>query len=73
MIFKPICIGCNKHPQDLDDFFDWKDQGYKDADAMCIDQEGTLNPENGHFLCTPCYIKAGMPANHHPQPNWVAP
>lgn len=24
-------------------------------------EEGTYNPENGHFLCTDCYIAAGMP------------
>jgi hypothetical protein len=32
-------------------------------------EEGTLNPKNGHFLCTEDYIKAGMPSS--PQ-GWVA-
>lgn len=26
-------------------------------------EEGTLNPENGHFLCNMCYINAGMPSS----------
>lgn len=25
--------------------------------------EGTFNPQNGHFLCDMCYIKAGMPSS----------
>jgi hypothetical protein len=70
---QPICIGCNKQPKYLDDFADWKDEGYNSADDMCRQEEGTYNRSNGHFLCTPCYIRAGMPANPHPGPNWIAP
>lgn len=72
---KPLCTGCNKTPDQLDDFADWKDQGYESAEDMCKQEEGTYNPENGHFLCTPCYIAAGMPANHYSGPGsgWVAP
>lgn len=25
-------------------------------------EEGTYNPLNGHFTCTKCYIKIGMPS-----------
>ena len=32
--------------------------------------EGTYNRDNGHFLCTPCYIKAGMPSSPR---GWRAP
>jgi len=35
-----------------------------------LEEEGTLNPVNGHFLCTPCYIAAGMPSS---PTGWVAP
>lgn len=71
----PICTGCNKRPEELEDFADWEDEGYESSDDMCRQEEGTYNPENGHFLCTPCYIKAGMPANHYTGPGsgWVAP
>jgi hypothetical protein len=34
------------------------------------EQEGTFNPRNGHFLCTDCYIKAGMPSS---PVGWHAP
>lgn len=37
----------------------------------CIDNEGTYNKENGHFACTECYIKIGMPSA--PWPGWKAP
>jgi hypothetical protein len=33
-------------------------------------EEGTYNQDNGHFLCTDCYIKAGMPSSSL---GWVCP
>lgn len=33
-------------------------------------EEGTYNPENGHFLCDECYIAAGMPSSPS---GWVCP
>ena len=33
-------------------------------------EEGTFNPENGHFLCTTCYIAVGMPTAPG---GWVCP
>ena len=30
-------------------------------DDYVIEEEGTYNPKNGHFYCTSCYIKIGMP------------
>lgn len=32
--------------------------------------EGTMNWENGHFACTECYIKMGMPSSRL---GWKAP
>jgi hypothetical protein len=31
------------------------------------EEEGTYNPANGHFLCTHCYIAAGMPSLSAPR------
>ena len=31
-------------------------------DAYIREEEGTYNPENGHFLCDNCYIAVGMPS-----------
>lgn len=70
---KPICTGCNKRPHELEEYMEWDECGYKSADDKCQQEEGTYNTENGHFLCTPCYIAAGMPANPYPSPGWVAP
>jgi len=35
-----------------------------------ITNDGTFNPDNGHFLCMGCYIQAGMPVAPH---GWVCP
>lgn len=72
---KPICTGCNKTPDQIDEYIDAaSDSGISPDDCVKQD-EGTYNPENGHFLCTDCYILAGMPANHYSGPGsgWVAP
>lgn len=34
--------------------------------------EGTYNPDNGHFLCDECYIAAGMPSAPGLK-GWVCP
>lgn len=36
----------------------------------CIREEGTLNPENGHYLCNDCYIRNGQPSSSR---GWVCP
>jgi predicted alternative tryptophan synthase beta-subunit len=33
-------------------------------------EEGTFNCNNGHFACTTCYVKMGMPSSPR---GWVAP
>ena len=66
---EPICIGCHQHPVDC---------GYADIaayegltpDEYVYQLEGTYNPDNGHFLCDNCYIKAGMPSSPW---GWIAP
>jgi hypothetical protein len=40
------------------------------AKKYVIQEEGTYNPANGHFLCTYCYIKNGQPTGSH---GWVCP
>jgi hypothetical protein len=39
-------------------------------DDFVREEEGTFNRSNGHFLCTDCYIAAGMPSSPE---GWVAP
>lgn len=70
-----ICVGCGKKPAELDEYsIEFVRESTGDAD-MTPDQyvweeEGTLNRSNGHFLCTACYIKAGMPSSPR---GWEAP
>lgn len=67
---KPICIGCNKPPAEIDEYIDAVVGTTETEDEYVRAEEGTYNPRNGHFLCTKCYVKAGMPSS----PNgWVAP
>jgi hypothetical protein len=67
---EPICIGCNKQPHELNEYVDAAQEcGLFPADYVRR-EEGTYNPRNGHFLCTFCYIKAGMPSSPR---GWIAP
>lgn len=65
-----ICIGCQKRPSGLDEYTGPADIEEITADDYVWEEEGTLNRENGHFLCTDCYVKAGMPSSPR---GWVAP
>lgn len=68
---KPICIGCHKTPKELPEYHqEFTGAPIDDPVAYVKEEEGTYNPNNGHFLCTECYIKAGMPTSPH---GWVAP
>lgn len=69
---KPICTGCNKHPDEIDEYIEGAADNETTPDEFVIDEEGTYNSANGHFLCTSCYIEAGMPSVPYPG-RWVAP
>lgn len=68
----PFCIGCNKRPIELDEYVDAAAEESMEPDDYVRAEEGTYNPENGHFLCTGCYIKAGQPSLPYPD-GWKAP
>lgn len=65
-----ICVGCNKKPVDLSEFIEYAEVEECTADEFVWENEGTLNRDNGHFLCTDCYIKAGMPSS---PTGWICP
>lgn len=71
---KPMCIGCNKHPEDIEEYSQEMIENVMgkpmSADDFVRLEEGTYNPENGHFTCTNCYVAAGMPSSPR---GWVAP
>lgn len=66
----PRCQGCMKRPEEIDEYVVSAREHSLTPDEYCKQEEGTFNHENGHFLCTQCYIEAGMP--EHPQ-GWVCP
>lgn len=66
------CNGCLKRPDQIEE--------YRQASAECgvtpefyvRTEEGTYNIENGHFMCTRCYVLAGCPTLPGPI-GWKAP
>ena len=58
----PMCIGCGHHPEEISEYVDAaKEEGYLHTSQYVRRNEGTYNPDNGHFWCTSCYIKNGQP------------
>ncbi len=67
----PVCIGCNKHPSQLSEYGpEMTGEDHLTPVQYVQRNEGTYNYANGHFLCTPCYIKAGSPTSPG---GWKAP
>jgi len=67
---KMVCIGCEKTPDELIEYSTQSTGTDLTPDDYVWQEEGTLNEENGHFLCDSCYIKAGMPTTPR---GWRAP
>jgi hypothetical protein len=68
------CAGCHKTPSELQEYIDAAKPECSGEENMTPDEyvwqeEGTLNRESGHFLCTDCYVKAGCPSSPR---GWVA-
>ena len=67
-----ISTGCNKTADELPEYIEAATENEMTVEQYVREEEGTYNPANGHFLCTDCYIKAGMPSLPHPK-KWIAP
>lgn len=67
-----VCIGCNQTPGEIGEYSPISTGEDMTPDEYVWMEEGTLNRENGHFLCTDCYIKAGQPSLPFPD-RWIAP
>lgn len=70
-VCEPLCNGCRKHPDEIEEYREMATDSDMTPEEFVRLEEGTYNPDNGHFLCTECYIKAGMPSA--PGPGWKAP
>jgi len=66
----PICQGCNKFATELDEYIEIAKEEDMTPEEYVRSEEGTYNPRNGHFLCTQCYVNAGMPSSPR---GWVCP
>jgi hypothetical protein len=64
------CIGCGKSPDQLSEYVDAAAIEDITPNEYLKSEEGTLNHENGHFACTVCYVKMGMPSSSR---GWKAP
>jgi hypothetical protein len=66
----PVCMGCLKRPAEIEEYAIAAEEDGETPDQYVQKEEGTYNPETMHFLCTPCYAAAGMPASPK---GWVCP
>jgi hypothetical protein len=66
----PVCIGCGKTPEEMTEYSKESTDSNFEPNDYVKREEGTYNPANGHFACTPCYIDMGMPSS---PTGWKAP
>lgn len=69
-MIQPFCTGCDLTPDQISEYSQDMTGSNLSPDEYVKREEGTYNRENGHFLCTSCYIKAGQPSS---PTGWVAP
>jgi len=69
----PFCTGCNKPATEIEEYVIGAAENDMEVNEYVIDQEGTYNHDNGHFLCTSCYIEAGMPSTPVGHSGWITP
>jgi predicted Fe-S protein YdhL (DUF1289 family) len=65
-----FCIGCERTAGEIDEYIDAAADEEMSVEDYIRKEEGTYNKENGHFLCTVCYVKAGCPSGPK---GWTAP
>jgi len=54
---------CNRTPSEISEYWDKAHDSGLTINDYVRQNEGTYNPVNGHFACTECYIKLGMPSS----------
>jgi hypothetical protein len=67
---KPFDPRCERHPDQIAEYVEAAKQCDLTPDEYVRKEEGTYNPDNGHFLCTDCYTAVGMPSSPR---GWVCP
>jgi len=64
------CFVCGKKPEEITEYIEAAVANDTTVEDYVKTEEGTYNKENGHFCCTDCYIKIGMPSSDF---GWIAP
>lgn len=52
---------CGRAPEQINEYVVAGRQNEMTPSQYVAAEEGTFNPENGHFCCTECYVRIGMP------------
>ena len=55
---KPICVGCQKPPTELAEYCE---RYWEIPPDVTVKDDGTYNPDNGHFWCTACFVNEKCP------------
>lgn len=67
-----VCIGCRRRADEIPEYIAEARMYGASPDTFVRLNEGTYNKQNGHFLCTDCYLKAGSPVGENGG-WWIAP
>lgn len=58
------CAICDKEPRDITEYQEQAEIEGMTPEEFVQNEEGTYDVDTGYFVCTNCYINAGMPLNH---------
>lgn len=64
------CFNCGRLPHEIEEYVVRAHEEETTPQLYVIEEEGTYNPDNGHFCCTECYVQIGMPITEE---GWKAP
>jgi len=71
IVLEPTCFRCKRMADAISEYVEAVRGSTMTPAEYVRREEGTYNPENGHFACTECYIAIGQPTA--PWPGWKAP
>lgn len=60
------CNGCKRTPEEISEYVDMAEELNTTPARFVQTDEGTYNATNGHFWCSACYIRAGLPLGTAP-------
>ncbi|MFE0472739.1 hypothetical protein ACFW2V_14090 [Streptomyces sp. NPDC058947] len=71
------CIDCGKTPGEIGEYIDAGRENGMSPESYVEQEEGTYNPENGHFICTEDFIRKELALGRRPVGSdggtWTAP